>query len=417
MLTKNTQIELSIHAISTEGSGIGRIGNLVVFVAGAMPGDVVLACVVKSKERFAHAEVVSIIRPSADRVVPPCPAADHCGGCQWQHCAYNAQLVYKKQIVTDALTRIGGIAYTPIADVAGMAFPWEYRNKAIFHVDDKGKIGMYAQHSRNVVEIDACYIVHPAHIAVLHAAKACVHRALICDVTFRVGDDSVMVSLKTHAAASKAELSMIAADFAHCCDTLVINGEVAHGNGCVTMNIDKTAYKLSAASFFQVNTTQAKVLYDIALAQAALDGTQTVIDAHCGVGGIALYAASRAAQVIGVDIEPAAISDAVYNARYNQIDNAQFICGAAEKELPALLTAPQNTVVFLDPPRKGCDKSLLETLITSGVTRIVYISCDPATLARDVRILAQGGFRLEDVRPVDMFPMTAEIEVSCLLAH
>ena len=421
MLEKNTQIELNIHAISTEGLGIGRFGDFVVFVDGAIPGDVVTARITRPKSRFAVAALEAVIQPSASRITPPCPVAAHCGGCGWQHIDYQTQLSLKKQIVTDTLTRIGGVANPPVADVAGMANPWEYRNKAVFHVDSNGKVGVYAPRSRRVVEISSCGIVHQAHRAALSAVKASKHQSLIRDVMFRAGDDSNMVALTTHDPLSKADYANLTADFADCCDTLVINGKTALGGGFVTITLSGITYKLSAASFFQVNTAQAQVLYDTALSQIPAAKTETIIDAHCGVGSIALYAASRAANVIGVDIEPAAIADATYNAEFNKIRNARFICGTAEKELPKLLATPQNAVIFLDPPRKGCDKSLLETLIAdasrNGLQRIVYISCDPATLARDVKILTQGGFHLADVRPVDMFPHTSEIEVSCLLVR
>ncbi|MCL2235698.1 MAG: 23S rRNA (uracil(1939)-C(5))-methyltransferase RlmD [Defluviitaleaceae bacterium] len=380
-------MELIIESLSSEGHGVARHDGLVVFVEGALPGDVVVAEVVKSKKSFANARIARIVKPSPHRVNPPCLAADDCGGCQLQHCDYSAQLNFKRQTVINALERIGGIKNPPVSEVIGMENPRNYRNKGRFFAKD-GRIGMYERNSRNLVETPNCLIMHQNIVDAVAALRGVVEDGEIMARTSFDTDEIIVTR----------------------------DGKLISNTSKITEKIGDITYRLSAKSFFQVNPVQAEVLYDIALKQAGLDGTQTVIDAHVGCGGVMLQAARLTKNAIGVDIEPAAIMDAEFNAKLNGIENAEFICGSAEVAIPELLAeGDKPDVIFLDPPRKGCGQPLLGAIAENKIPRVVYISCDPATLARDVKHLVAEGYALEAVRPVDMFPMTSRVEVCCLL--
>jgi len=380
-------MELIIENLSSEGHGVARHDGLVVFVEGALPGDIVVAEVVKSKKSFANARIAQIIKSSSHRVNPPCAAAAKCGGCQLQHCDYPAQLNFKRQIVISALERIGGIKNPSVAEVVGMENPWNYRNKGRFFAED-GSIGMYERNSRNLVKTNNCLIAHQNIVDAVAALQYSIEDGEIM-VRTSFSEDEIIV---TH------------------------NGKLISSTGKIKEKIGDITYRLSAKSFFQVNPVQAEILYGIALKQAKLDGTQTIMDAHVGCGGIMLQAAKLAKSAIGVDIEPDAIKDAEFNAKLNGIDNAEFVCASAEDAIPELLAEKgRPDVIFLDPPRKGCGQPLLEAIAAIQIPRIIYISCDPATLARDVKYLAQEGYALEAVQSVDMFPMTSKVEICCLL--
>jgi len=381
------EMKLSIENISSEGHGVARHDGLVIFVEGALPGDVVTAEVFKSKKSFANARVNEIIEPSPHRVSPPCAVAGVCGGCQLQHCDYSAQLNFKRQIVVSALERIGGIKNPPVAEVIGMENPWNYRNKGRFFAKN-GHIGMYERNSRKFVKTPSCLIAHQNIIDAVAALQG------------NVQDGEVMVR------ASFFEDEII----------VTHNGKLISSTGKIKERIGDITYQLSAKSFFQVNPVQTQILYNIALQMAKLDGAQAIMDAHVGCGGVMLQAAKLAKSVVGVDIEPSAVKDAQFNAKLNGIDNAEFICGPCENVIPELLTKGYKPdIIFLDPPRKGCEQTLLEAIVANEIPRVIYISCDPATLARDVKYLTQEGYALEAVQPVDMFPMTSKIELCCLL--
>ncbi|MCL2216394.1 MAG: 23S rRNA (uracil(1939)-C(5))-methyltransferase RlmD [Defluviitaleaceae bacterium] len=471
MIKKNTQHIVKIQSVTAKGFGIGSVNDFTLFVDGGLPGDEVLAHILKVKRRYGYGKILDIITSSPSRIKSPCPVSDRCGGCQWQHCEYSAQLGFKKQIATDALTRIGGIENPPVADVIGMEpaaqggapLEWRYRNKAVFPVvpadnGDGFAIGMYAPRSHRIIEVTDCGIQHEAHVGVLRVIKEhmrrhkisaydeTIHKGLVRHVMVRTGraTGEVMVVLSVNGKKIPGEAELCERLAALEITTAIISrheskgnailGEhfrVLYGPGFIRERLGgkgstlfrsspvSIEYQLSAPSFFQVNPAQATVLYDVALAQAGLDGTQTVIDAHAGVGGVALYVAQFCKDVIGVDIVPEAIEDAKKNAVLNGIENARFICGAAEDIIPKLLTDASSRcapdVIFLDPPRKGCEPALLDALISAKIERIVYISCDPATLARDIKMLVNGGYNLAVAQPVDMFPMTGKVETSVLL--
>ena len=456
IIKKNARLTVEIQDVTAKGFGVCHQEGLALFIDGGLPGDRLLIQIVKVKTRYAYGKILEIITSSPARIKSPCSVSDKCGGCQWQHCRYETQLEFKKRIVTDTIERIGGIANPPVADVIGMEKPFRYRNKALFPTVPVGKndfaIGMYAPRSHRIVEVADCLIQHESHIKILAALKEhmrrkkitaydeATHKGLMRHIMIRTSRNEIMVVLVINGSQVPGE-SELADSFANLgVSTSLVNCNEAKGNvvlgekfrvlrgrGYIYETLGELRFQLSPGSFFQVNPIQAKVLYDIAVSQAGLDGNQSVIDAHCGVGGVALYAASRVQQIIGVDIVPAAIQDAEKNAALNNISNARFILGAAEDIIPGIIDGgegrlipefplhPKSTIVFLDPPRKGCDPVLLDALVAARIQKIVYISCDPATLARDIKRLVSGGYKLTAVQPVDMFPFTGKVETSCLL--
>ena len=489
---KNSQHIIEIENVTATGSGVGRIDGFTIFVEGALPGDKLNIHIVKAKSRYGFGKIIEILQPSPHRIESPCPIFSRCGGCQWQNCNYEAQLAFKKQIVIDALERIGGVENPPVENVLGQlkikcacarvsyrpisysmrksyqlkdniealmhkdgenseilhhhSAPHHYRNKAVFPVvpsnnEDGFAIGMFAARSHRIVELEYCNIQHPAHVAVIKAVKKYMrrnkvtpydeisHKGLMRFIMVRtsLATGEIMVVLTINGKALPLE-ERLAEDLKevgataviisrHTAKSNVVLGDhfrVIHGSGTITERIGHVSYQISAPSFFQINPVQTKALYEIAVQQADLKG-KTVIDAHVGAGGVSLFAAKYAKEIIGVDIVQAAIDDGEKNAELNSISNMKFICGAAEEVLPPVIKEIAPEVMFLDPPRKGCDKALLDAIILAQVPRIVYISCDPATLARDVKVLIEGGYTLAAARPVDMFPHTGKIEVSCLL--
>jgi 23S rRNA (uracil1939-C5)-methyltransferase len=447
-MIKNSRHEIEIVNVTGKGFGVGYIGSYAVFVDGALTGDVVDALIIKVKKTYAYGKIIEIKKFSPFRIKSNCAVSQNCGGCQWQHCEYQAQLGFKKEIVKNALSRIGGIVDPPVFDVIGMKNPARYRNKAVFPIvpaknKDGFAIGMFAPRSHRLIEVDDCAIQHEAHVKILAELKAymrrykisaydeATHKGLVRHIIVRTSlfTGEVMAVLVIngralpHAAefASALDASTVLLNFNTSKGNTILSDDfqILSGSGFIREKIGSIEYQLSAPSFFQVNPVQTKILYETAIVQAALDGTQTIIDAHVGVGGVALYAAKHAKRVLGVDIVEAAIIDAKKNSALNNITNAEFIGGAAEEIIPKLMNADEflPDVAFLDPPRKGCDPALLNALITARTKKIVYISCDPATLARDIKHLSAGGYSLIAAQPVDMFPFTGKVEVVSVLYY
>jgi len=443
MVKKNQLLTIEIENVTAKGFGVSRVDDFVLFTEGAITGDKILARVIKVKTRYGYGKLEKILRPSPHRIKSPCPVSAKCGGCQWQDCDYQAQLGFKQAIVADNLARIGGIANPPMSEIIGMDVPQPYRNKAVFPVVPTPggfEIGMYMPRSHRIVPVEHCAIQHPAHVPVLAALRQhmtaydipaydeTLHKGIMRYVIVRtsLATGEIMVVLTVNANGVPQEEELLETLTGIGATTIVINRNrekgntimgsgfrVATGPGFIRERIGQIWYQLSAPSFFQVNPVQTAKLYDAAIQMAGLTGHETVMDAHVGVGGVALQAAGSARAVIGVDIVEEAIRDAEVNAAINGITNAKFVCGAAEEVIPEMLAsgAAVPDVVFLDPPRKGCENALLDALTQAKVKTIVYISCDPATLARDVKRLVAGGYELEAVQPVDMFPMTGKVEV------
>ena len=448
--------EVDIVGMNGDGAGVGRVAGFTLFVRGALPGEKVLAHVEQLKKTFGLARTARILQKSADRVTPPCRIYDECGGCQLQHLGYAAQLQQKRQFVIDALERIGKFkvaakhAITAKSQVAlevhptiSMADPWHYRNKAQVPFGQRGGQligGFYAQGSHEIIEFDTCHIQEERNNDVVATVKriaselgiggydAASGRGTLRHVIAKVGVHTgelmiVLVTNGSHLPAKEALIRNIRRDLpmvtsiCHNMNTtrhsLVMGHEtrVLWGSPVIHDTIGGIRFAISPRSFYQVNPVQTEILYSKALEYAQLTGTETVIDAYCGIGTISLFLAKHAHQVYGVEIVPEAIEDARANAELNGLHNVKFAVGQAETVIPAWKRSGIHAdVVVVDPPRKGCDPALLNTIIQMKPSRVVYVSCDPATLARDLRILCAGGYRVTEVQPVDMFPQTAHVE-------
>ena len=472
--SKNDCVELTIEDIGVSGEGIGKVDGYTLFVKDTVIGDVVRVKIMKAKKNYGYARLMDIIKPSKDRVEPACPIARQCGGCQIQAMNYNAQLKYKQKLVKDNLLRIGGLtegADYEMCEILGMDTPFRYRNKAQYPVgeDKDGNIvmGFYAGHTHSIIACpdDDCMLGHRDNAFILNAVKEWmkeyrvraynenIHKGTVRHVLIRTGyhTDEVMVCLVTKKmlrkeaadglvkAIQKLKLNVA---------SLVVNinkedTNVILGKECITLYgrpyiedyIGDIKFQISPLSFYQVNPKQTEVLYNKALEFARLKGNESVWDMYCGIGTISLFLAKKAGKVYGVEIVPQAIEDAKNNAKINNIDNAEFFVGKAEEVVPAFykkqtgvqsdndstdskeydMTRPD--VVVVDPPRKGCDKKLLDTIVSMTPDRIVYVSCDSATLARDLKLLVEYGYKVEKVQPVDQFGNTVHVETVVLLSQ
>lgn len=408
MLKKNDTIKLYIEDITNDGEGVGKLDGFVWFVKDAIPGDEIEAIVMKQKKSYGYARLKSVIKESTDRICPKCQKARACGGCTLQCMDYKAQLKFKRNKVKNNLMRIGGFDGDFIegilAGTVGMEEPWRYRNKAIVPVgkDKNGNItaGFYAAHSHDIIECEDCFL-QPAEF-----------KEIIKETLKRYGNTMTHILLRK---GYKTGQVMAYAVENH--DTnAVLSGKLTHvyGDEVIEDYIGDLKFKISPRSFFQVNPVQVEKLYGKALEYAELTGNEIVWDLYCGTGTITLSLARNARRVYGVEIVEDAIKDAVINAEENGIDNAVFYVGKAE-EVTLRDDFEKPDVVVVDPPRKGCDSVCLDTIIRMNPERFVYVSCDSATLARDLRILCDNGYELRKATPVDMFPQTVHIETVCLL--
>lgn len=442
VLQKNQTITLEIDGYTAEGAGVGHFEGMAVFVPGTLMGETVQCHIIKCAKRYAVGKLRNILASSPRRTTPPCPDFGRCGGCALQHMNPTEQLAFKQQRIADAFSRIGGLSIVSLP-VFGMANPMRYRNKAAFPVGREAtstQIGLYAARSHRIIPVEDCLLQSPTtkkilsiirrymeefHISAYHEPT---HSGLIRHVVIRhneLGQFLVcLVSVKPLPHVDKLA-AMLQAEPGYCGlveninpdKTNVIFGAVEHlldGQSTLPITLCGLKFEVSVRSFFQVNLSQAERLYQCALSRAMLTGQETVVDAYCGVGSMSLLFAQQARRVIGIECVAPAVANAKHNASINGLENASFICDYAEKALPRLCReglAPD--VLLLDPPRKGCDRAVLDAAIQSGVPRIVYVSCDPATQARDAAILAEAGYRISDVQGVDMFCQTPHVETVC----
>jgi len=445
---KNYLIE--IEDLGINGEGIGRISNFTVFVEGALPGEQAHIEIIKVNKRYGVGKLLSINRSSHDRVAPPCQYYNHCGGCQLQHLRYEAQLKYKEKLVRDNLQRIGRLEDVDVHPIIGMDNPWEYRNKAQFPVGlyrDSIAVGFYAKKSHDVVDIERCGIHRSFNEKVISIIKEYMkrfqvpvyqeksHKGLIRHVLTKIGFITGEVMVVVVVNGRKLPHSDILTDMmrdgipelrslilnVNTRKSSVILGEeniLLWGKESIRDYIGSLEFQISPLSFFQVNPIQTEKLYEKALEYAGLTGKELVLDAYCGIGTISLFLARKAAKVIGVELVNQAILDAERNAELNRIRNVDFIAGAVEQVVPQLLEQGiQPDVVVLDPPRKGCDETVLDTIIRSAPSRIVYVSCNPSTLARDLAFLKHHGYPTKEIQPVDMFPHTSHVECVTLMSR
>ena len=466
-MVKNQIVTITIEDIGNDGEGIGKYEGYTLFVKGALPQDVVKVKVLKAKKTYGYAKVEELISPSPDRVTPKCPVAGRCGGCQLQHYSYARQLQYKADKVRNCLLRIGGIPEERLnmitEPVIGMEIPFYYRNKAQYPVgtDKEGNpvMGFYAGHSHHIIDCTDCAIQEPVNAVILPVIKQFMKeknisayneetgKGLLRHALTRVGfhTKEVMVCLiingrkfpgaeELAARVAKAvesfrnttEGAYILKSFCLNVNTektnVILGQEIlpVYGDNYITDYIGNIKYQISPLSFYQVNPKQTVKLYEKALEYAELSGNETVWDLYCGIGTISLFLAQKAKQVYGVEIIPQAIEDAKINSKINNLSNAEFFVGAAEEVMPAKYKESNGTmkadVICVDPPRKGCEESLLDTVVAMEPKRIVYVSCDPATLARDVKYLEGKNYELKKVCPVDQFGHTGHVETVCLLS-
>ena len=461
-MRKNDLFPLTIEDMAVGGEGIGHDQGMTFFVKGAVLGDQIMARATKVKKNYGYARVEEILLPSENRVPEVCPIARQCGGCQLQALSYEKQKAWKEARVRNDLIRIGGFAPELVdrvmEPILGMEKAFRYRNKAQFPLGEnrEGEIisGFYAARSHHIIPIDDCLLGAPENESILKAVKdymrACgirpydevTGRGLVRHVLIRKGFASgqIMVCLIINGRELPRQQKLVdrltkiagmksICINSNCKQTNVIMGDETRciwGQESIVDYIGDIAFAISPRSFYQVNPYQTARLYEKALEYADLKGQESVWDLYCGIGTISLFLARKAGQVYGVEIIPEAIEDARANARRNGIENAHFFVGKAEEILPEFYEGRRDAVagdalhpdvIVVDPPRKGCDDICLQTMLRMRPDRIVYVSCDPATLARDLKTLAEGGYSLQRVCPVDQFPQTTHVETVVLLSH
>ena len=446
---KNKIYEMQIDALGSNGEGIGRIDGYTVFVEGALPGETIRVLIVKVKKNYGYGKRMEILEVSPQRREPLCPVAKQCGGCQLQHLSYEAELAYKTREVKDVMERIGGIKGVEVKPALGMENPWRYRNKAQFPVG-KGKdgcaIGFYAKRSHRIVDTEKCFLQNECNDEIIGIVRTFLnefnislydeekHKGLVRHILTRIGRSSGEIMVCIVINGKKLPNSDILVERLKAVEGVVsivlnVNKEKTNvilgqkiitlwGKDTITDSIDGIEFEISPLSFYQVNPVQTEVLYGKAVELAGLKGDETVLDLYCGIGTISLFFARKAKKVFGVEIVPEAIADAKKNAARNGITNAEFAVGAAEEVIPRLYEEEGITadIVVVDPPRKGCDEKLLETILQISPEKIVYVSCNPATWARDLAVLKEGGYALKEVQPVDQFSHSVHVEVVSMLA-
>ncbi|NLP41216.1 MAG: 23S rRNA (uracil(1939)-C(5))-methyltransferase RlmD [Veillonellaceae bacterium] len=445
---KGATYAVDIISLGHSGEGVGRYQDFTIFVPHALPGEQAIVKITEVKKNYAKGQMIKTQSASLDRITPQCFIYSKCGGCQLQHLNYEAQLRVKRQQVVDAVSRIGKLDNIAIHPTLGAQEPWYYRNKMQFPVGtEEGEvaIGCFQQGTHSIVNTDNCYIQHNYNNKIAREMRRLITQlgispydektgtGIVRHVLGRVGVQTgeVMVVIVTAIdklpyaekiiEALKGRIPGLVSIIQNINNkrTNVIMGDktiTLWGRDTITDKLGEFKFEISARSFFQVNTAQAEALYDKAVEYAALTGRETVVDAYCGTGTITLFLARHAAKVYGIEIVKPAILDARRNAANNNVTNTEFIVGDAIEIMPDLFKQGiRPDVIVVDPPRAGCDKLVLETFVNMNPERIVYVSCNPATLARDLAVLDEYGYKTREIQPVDMFPQTFHVECVALL--
>jgi len=406
----NDELTLQLTGMAHGGAALGRHEGRVVFVPYALPGETVRVEVTDAHERYAHARLLEVLEPSPERIPPPCPyfGPHGCGGCQWQHAAYTTQLRLKTAVVTDQLSRIGRLSDPPVLPTLPDPTGWAYRNQARFHPADEGGLGFYAAATDRVVPIEMCAILHPLLVDLYDTLD--MELPGLEALTLRAGTASGECMLIFEM--EEDEPPAVLLDVPVSCILLLADGTAVNlvGQNHLTEAVADHSYRISAPSFFQVNTPQAAQLVRLVLEYLDLHGTEVVLDGFCGVGLFTAPLAQQAGLVIAVETDPAAVEDLLENTV--GMENVEVVEGTVETALVNLEERPD--AVLVDPPRTGLTVEALDGLAAIGPRRIVYVSCDPATLARDGRRLSAAGYHLARAQPVDMFPQTYHIETVSL---
>ncbi len=445
-MNKNETYTVEITDLNSEGAGVGRIDGVVVFVPYALPGETVEILIIKVAKNYSVGKLLNVIVPSENRVEPKCKYFYRCGGCDFQHLSYDAQLKYKCESTVKNICKLSGENIS-LEKIIGSDNIWNYRTKAQFPLskDKEGKItmGFFSSRSHNVISIDSCMLqsekcnsIIPAVKKAMSIAKLPVydeinHRGLVRHAIARSSVNGLMVIIVTNSEkrlpdkfveALKNQLPQMTSlvQNINCSKGNVILGNKNYflfGDEYISDTMNGIKFNLRPLAFLQVNPNQAEKLYNVAIEKANLTGNEIVFDAYCGIGIMSLMLAKNAKKLIGVEIIPEAIESAKESAKLNDINNAEFFAGACEDVLPKLIKEKQKPdVLVVDPPRAGCEESLLNCIAENGIKKIVYVSCNPATLARDIKILCGLGYSCSDVTFVDMFCHTKHIESVVLLS-
>ena len=444
MLSKNKEYIVDIVDIGQGGVGIGKYEGFTVFVDGGLVQDKIKVKITKSKKNYAVGDIVEIIEKSPFRVERKCSESlRQCGGCQIQELDYQKQLDIKTNEVKQVISRIGKLDDVVIHDTLGMEHPFRYRNKAQFPIQKKDNmpvIGFYKKKSHDLISTDECIIQHEVNDKIIKIIKTYIRaynvsiydekthkgllRHLVTKVGFTTGEVMIVLVANGKKLPYLKELASVLKENIPGFKTLVVNVNtqktnvilgkeniVAYGDGMIRDYIGELVFEISPLSFFQVNPLQTEVLYNKALEYANLGENDTVFDIYCGIGTISLFLAQKAKKVYGIEIVEDAIKDAKINAKINNMDNVEFYVGKAEEVVPKMYKEGKRAnVVVVDPPRKGCDEKVLDTIVSMEPDRVVYVSCNPSTLARDLAYLNERGYKCHEIQPVDMFPHSVHVE-------
>ncbi|ELC8389942.1 23S rRNA (uracil(1939)-C(5))-methyltransferase RlmD [Clostridium perfringens] len=447
MVEKNKEYIFDIISQGYEGEGIAKIDNKYpIFIEGALKGEKVKVRIVKVNKNFAYGKLMEVLEASEERVNPPCDIYKRCGGCKLQHASYKAQLDFKWDRVKDCVSKIGKLDPSIVKYPLGMEEPWRYRNKVqlpIGLINGEVKIGFFAPRSHDIIDMESCLIQDEIGDKVVKLTREWIEKfnirpynvdgeydekGIVRHIMIRRGftTNEVMVVLVTNGETLPHKEEFVdlmvknipgiksVIQNINSKKTNVILGlesKTLWGEDTISDYIGDFRFNISPLSFFQVNPTQTEVLYGKALEYANLTGNEEVFDAYCGTGTITLFLSQKAKKVYGVEIIPQAIDNAWINAKENKVENVEFFVGESEVVIPDLINkGVKADVVVVDPPRKGCDKKLLDAITNINAKKIVYVSCDPSTLGRDLKVLEENGYKTLEVQPVDMFPNTSHVE-------
>lgn len=451
LVKKDSVYTLEITGMNHQGQGVARFDNFTVFIDGAILGEKVEVRIDNVKKTYAVGNLIKIINPSPNRINPACPVFPNCGGCSLQHLSYKAQLNFKTDLVRQSIKRIGRIGDAVIHETIGMENAMNYRNKVQYPVgcckDGQLALGFYERNTHEIIDSPSCMIQDETGCKVKRIVKDFIHenrisvynestgegliRHLVVRTGFKTGEVMVIIVINGKDLPFKQKLidglifrlpgvKSIMLNINEK-NTNIILGEKnikIFGEDHITDYIGKYKFFISPFSFFQVNPVQTEILYGKAVEYAGLTGKETVFDLYCGIGSISLFLSEKSKKVYGVEVVEDAIKDAESNAALNGIKNIEFIAGEAEKVVPRIYKqGVKADVVIVDPPRKGCDEALLKTLVSMQPERIVYVSCKPSTLARDLYYLAGMGYKTVEIQPIDLFPWTEHVEMVCLLSR
>lgn len=452
MVEKNKEYIFDIISQGYEGEGIAKIDNKYpIFIEGALKGEKVKVRIVKVNKNFAYGKLMEVLEASEERVNPPCAIYKRCGGCKLQHASYKAQLDFKWDRVKDCVSKIGKLDSSIVKYPLGMENPWRYRNKVqlpIGLINGEVKIGFFAPRSHDIIDMESCLIQDEIGDKVVKLTREWIEKfnirpynvdgeydekGIVRHIMIRRGftTNEVMIVLVTNGEKlpHKEEFVDLMVKNILGIKSIIQNinskktnvilgleSKTLWGEDTISDYIGDFRFNISPLSFFQVNPIQTEVLYGKALEYANLTGNEEVFDAYCGTGTITLFLSQKAKKVYGVEIIPQAIDNAWINAKENKVENVEFFVGESEVVIPDLINkGVKADVVVVDPPRKGCDKKLLDAITNIDAKKIVYVSCDPSTLGRDLQVLEENGYKTLEVQPVDMFPNTAHIENVALL--